>query len=79
MIPETAKASPPIAVAAAELYGVTLNDVVLLATLVWTVVLIVSKLPKAVHAVMLLVRYVKSGGKEGLNSIPETGNGDLHG
>lgn len=56
---EAAKAAPPVSVTGLTLYGVPLNDVVLVLTGLYTVFLIIDKLPamfKRAHQVGAWIR-----------------------
>lgn len=60
---EAMQAAPPITVGGFTLFGVPLNDVVLGVTLVYTLLLVVSKTPAAYEAVVFW--YKKLRGQHG--------------
>lgn len=57
------EAVPPVGVGGLTLFGVSLPDIVMVATLIYTVIIIVEHLPKAIDNVIRLWR--KYVGKEG--------------
>lgn len=56
---DAAMAAPPVGVGALTLWGVSLNEWVLLATLVYTTFLIIDKLPAVLARVRAGWRWVK--------------------
>lgn len=57
------EAVPPVSVGGLTLFGMSLPDVVLIATLVYTVIMVVEHLPKAIDNVYRLWRkYVRKEG-----------------
>lgn len=73
-IPETAKAAPPVAVSVAGYLNVTMSDIVLIVTLIYTVILILTKLPKALQSLQVIWSWLRGKGK--LVPPPDTENGD---
>lgn len=56
---EAVKAAPPASVAGLTLYGVALNDVVLVLTGMYTVFLIIDKIPTMFKRVAQLSAWIK--------------------
>lgn len=57
---EAAKATPPVSVTGLTLYGVPLNDVVLVLTGLYTVLLIIDKLPALFKRVQQVGAWIRS-------------------
>jgi hypothetical protein len=58
-INEVARAAPPLGVGGLSLYGIPLNEWVLLLTAIYTIFLIVDKFPSVIERIRALVRWVK--------------------
>ncbi len=56
---EVARAAPPAGMAGLTLWGFPLNEWVLLATLIYTVFLIVDKFPAVIRRIRALGQWVK--------------------
>ena len=60
MVPDTAKAAPPLVVSiATHFMGVSLQDWVMLVTIAYTLVLLASKLPRAIAAIKYVIALIR--------------------
>lgn len=62
-IVETVRASPPVGVGVLTLFGVPLNDLVLIGTAVYTLFLLIDKFPTVLRRLAQAYRWLK--GKDG--------------
>ena len=56
---EAVKAAPPVGITGLSLYGVPLNDIVLVLTGLYTVILLIDKLPTLFKRVRQLGAWIK--------------------
>jgi hypothetical protein len=56
---EAAKAAPPVGVTGLTIFGVSLSEVVLVLTLMYTIILIIDKLPVLVERIRQFTTWAK--------------------
>lgn len=64
-INEVARAAPPLGVGGLSLYGMPLNEWVLILTAIYTIFLIVDKVPTMVDRLRAFVKWVKERNVKG--------------
>lgn len=61
---EATRASPPLGVTGAQVFGLPVSEAVLWATLVYTVWLVIRTVPSAIDAWLNLMERIKNGRKQ---------------